>query len=279
VLVQGGVDLRAMTMGVNGRLALGSIFVQGVGLVNGLKALESAKDAKEVRDAWYGIWDSTAGALGGLLELWAVAVNSRTLVQAGAQAVAQSAGLGALKFAANLAGAAGGAVNAAAAWAKAEDAGTAGNPSVARLYYGSFAAFSGTVVTGSAIALGSGANTLAARGFGGAAARGFLLRIGLLETGAVLGMTASGWGLLLLGGGVIFQVGAMALAPTPMQKWASRSYFGKGDDKFTKGNWKAEFDGLQEALNTGTEEASNAAATSPPDSRRAEKQISDIVAP
>ena len=37
--------------------------------------------------------------------------------------------------------------------------------------------------------------------------------------------------------------------------WASRSYFGKGDDRYPQGDWKAEFDGLQKALNTGSDEA------------------------
>jgi len=37
--------------------------------------------------------------------------------------------------------------------------------------------------------------------------------------------------------------------------WSSRSYFGEGDDKYPQGNWKAEFDGLQKALSTGSDEA------------------------
>ena len=41
--------------------------------------------------------------------------------------------------------------------------------------------------------------------------------------------------------------------------WASRSYFGKGDDKYPRNDWKAEFDGLQAALKAGSEEAAKEA--------------------
>jgi hypothetical protein len=254
-LVQGTADIRSITLSLDGRLAIGSIFVQALGLLNGLKALESGKDQRAVRDAWYGIYDSTAGTMGGLLEMWAVAVNSRALAQAGTEAAKRSLPLGALRFAGNIAGAAGGAVNAVAAWAKAEDALAAGDIGVARLYYGSMAAFTGTVATSTVIAFSAGANTLAARGIGGIAGRGVLLRIGAAGTAEIIGLSVSGWGLVLLGAGVLFQVGATVLTPTPMQKWASRSYFGKADDKYPQGDWKAEFDGLQKALNTGSDEA------------------------
>jgi hypothetical protein len=79
-------------------------------------------------------------------------------------------------------------------------------------------------------------------------------------------LTVSGVGLVLLGLGMAFQIGAIALTPTPMQRWISRSYFGKDpgiffdgkrSDMFAKGNWKAEFEGLQEALKSGSEEQSS----------------------
>ena len=254
-LVQGTADIRSITLSLDGRLAIGSIFVQGLGLVNGLKALGSAKDEKAVRDAWYGIYDSSAGTMGGLLEMWAVAVNSRVLAQAGTEAAKRSLPLGALRFAGNIAGAAGGMVNAVAAFAKAADANATGDMAIRNLYIGSSAAFLGTSFVGTAVGVGAGAQTLAARGFGGVAARGILLRLGAAGTAEIIGLSVSGWGLVLLGAGVLFQVGATVLTPTPMQKWASRSYFGRGDDKYPQGDWKAEFDGLQKALDTGSDKA------------------------
>ena len=64
------------------------------------------------------------------------------------------------------------------------------------------------------------------------------------------------------------KIGTIALTPTPMQRWMSRSYFGKDpswfdwdgkrDDMFAKGDWKAEFAALQEAIK---EASSTPAAT------------------
>ncbi len=278
IVLKRGADIRATTLTLDGRLAIGSIIVQGIGLVNGIGALEDAKTRKEVRDAWYGIYDSTAGLMGGLLELLAVAVNSRVLAQAAAQAAARnlplsgdllytdqlaksgpSLPLAALRVAANLAGAAGGAVNAAAAFAKADDAKAAGNKEVANLLTASGYAFFGTTATSTMVGVGVAADWLVARQVSGAvvqrAATSIAVRFGAQGTAAFMGISVSGWGLVLLGAGVLFQVGAIVLTPKPMQAWIGRSYFGKGDDKFPKGDWKAEQAGLLEAIQGGTEAA------------------------
>jgi len=283
VLLQGGADIRATTLSLDGRLAIGSIIVQGIGLVNGIGALQDAKTRKEVRDAWYGIYDSTAGLMGGLLELMAVAVNSRVLAQAAAQAAARSVPLSgdvlytdqlgktgpslplaALRVAANLAGAAGGVVNAAAAFAKEEDARARGDNQVAWLYLQSGRAFLGTSATSTMVGVGIAADWVVARQVGGAiaqrAATAVAVRIGAQGSAVLLGLSISGWGFVLLGAGVLLQVGAMVLTPKPMQKWIGRSYFGTGDDKFPKGDWKAEQAGLLEAIQGGTEAARKAEA-------------------
>lgn len=263
-LAHAGADIRNITMTLDGRLALGSIVAQGIGLYNGLAALKNAKDQAQVRDAWYGIYDSSAGVLGGLLETWAVAVNLRLTHQFGTQAAARSVSLGTLRAIGFLAGAAGGFVNAVGAWAKAGDAKAAGNDAAFRAYAASSAAFFLVGGAGVAAAVGAGADTMVARGVGGALARSIATRVGAQGAIAVVGGTAitvSGIGLVLLGAGVAFQVGAMALTPTAMQRWLSRSYFGRDpsfwdwdgerEDMFAKGDWKAELEGLQQALDEG----------------------------
>ncbi|HVK93881.1 MAG TPA: T6SS effector BTH_I2691 family protein [Noviherbaspirillum sp.] len=261
-------DVRAIAMTMEGRLAIGSLMAQGIGLINGLHALDNAKTANEVRDAWYGIYDSTAGTLGGLLQMWAVAVDVRTVAQAGEQVAAKSVGLGALRFMANIAGAAGGAVNAVGAWAKKRDASKNGDTNVATLYKYSNFAFVGTAATSTMMAAGVAADTLIARGVGGAVIRTIAVRVGASGVLATVGgtaLTVSGIGLVLLGAGMALQIGAIALTPTPMQRWISRSYFGKDpgiffdgkrDDMFPKGNWKMEFEALQKAIRNGAEEES-----------------------
>lgn len=252
-MTEAGADIRAITTSLDGRLALGSIVVQGIGLINGLKALDSAKDEETVRFAWYGIYDSTAGTLGGLLSLWAVAVNTRTVAQAGTEAAEKSLGLGAMRFMANVAGAAGGAVNAAAAWANSDKAKKIGNID-ARLYYQlSSVSFAGTVVTSSALAAGAISETLVARGVGGAVARSLAVRFGAEGTASLLGISLSGWGLLLLGAGVVAQVAAIEMTPTPVQQWVKQSFFGRGAKKFPIGDWKAEFEALRSTLDQALE--------------------------
>lgn len=271
-----GAQIRAISMSLDGRLAIGSIIVQGIGLIDGLKDLEKARTAKEVRDAWYGIYDSTAGVLGGLLEMWAVAAQASTLAKAGQHAVAKSLGIASLRFVANIVGAAGGAVNAASNWADFEAARKRGDLQVANLYRYSSVAFRGTVVTSAAIGAGYIADTLVARQVGGAVVRTVALRVGAAGALGVVGgtaLTVSGIGLVLLGAGIAFQLTAIALTPTPMQRWMSRSYFGKDpswfdwdgkrDDMFAKGDWKAEADALKAALREAGADSANDAAASP----------------
>jgi hypothetical protein len=270
-----GLHAKTIALSLPGRLALGSVLVQGLGLINGLYALKQAGTDKEVRDAWYGIYDSTAGTVGGLLEVWAVTREATKIAMAGAaakageHAVAQSVSIGALKVVGNLAGAAGGLVNMFGAWAKVGDSFQDGEVGVGRLYLGSALAFGGTFATGTAIAAGALADTLVARSVGGVVVESIALRIGASGVLATIGgtaLTVSGVGLVLLGAGVALQIGAIALTPTPMQRWLSRSYFGKDprffswdgkrSDMFAKGDWAAEFKGLQEALAEGGKEPS-----------------------
>lgn len=272
-------DLRAITMSLEGRLAIGGVIAEGIGLINAFASLGKAKEASELRDSWYGIYDSTAGMLGGLLQMWAVAVDVRTVSQAGGTVVAaKSIGLAALRFSANIAGAAGGVVNMLAAWAKADDATAAGDHRVATLYKFSGYSFAGTVATSAAMAAGIGADTLIARGVTHQVVRTIAVRVGANGVLAMVGgtaLTVSGIGLVLLGAGIAFQVGAIALTPTPMQRWISRSYFGvdpsmwdwdgKRDDMFPKGDWPKEFAALQEAIKTaGKDDAPEPAKTAAP---------------
>jgi len=278
VLVQAGADARSVTMTLDGRLAIGSVLVQGMGLAFGLRALEKATaghDDNGVRDAWYGIYDSLAGVTAGLLEMAAVAAEARVVANAGSAAAPKSLGLAGLRFAANIAGAAGGVVNGLANWAKSDDSDKGGDRWLANVYRGSSVAFFGTTGTSTAIGFGVLADALVARGIGGAAVEAIAVRLGAGGAASLAGISISGWGLLLLGAGLGLQMVAIAVTPTPMQRWASRSYFGKDtvlgfetkrDDMYAKGDWKAEFDGLQEALKQG---AAGSPPTEQPSAQRA----------
>jgi hypothetical protein len=260
-------DIRNVTMSMDGRLALGSIIVQGIGVYNGLINIKQAEDAKALRDAWYGLYDSAAGVLGGLLETFAVAVSSRIALQAGQSAASKSLSLMGLRAVAYFAGAAGGLVNAVSAWAKEGDAKADGNDMAAISHQLAGYAFMGMSVSTLGSVAGVAADTMVARGVGGAAARAVAFRLGAQGALAVIGGTAitvSGIGLVFLAGGVIFTVGAVALTPTEMQRWMSRSYFGRDpswfdwdgrrEDMFAKGDWRGELEALEQALVAGAKE-------------------------
>jgi hypothetical protein len=68
--------MRAVVKGLDGRLAIGCVVIQTLGLLSNLGSLDS-KNLKEVRDAWYGVSDSAAGMMGGLMEMWVVVYASR----------------------------------------------------------------------------------------------------------------------------------------------------------------------------------------------------------
>lgn len=154
-------------------------------------------------------------------------------------------------------------MNAAAAWANADKAKNMGNLDV-RIYYTiSSYSFGGTFISSSAMAAGAISETLVARGVGGALARGIALRFGAESTASLFGLSVSGWGLLLLGAGVIAQVTAIEMTPTPIQQWVKQSYFGRGDKKFPVGDWKAEFAALRSTLDQAREGEKSGTSTDP----------------
>lgn len=248
---------KAAMCSLDGRLALGVIIINAAGVMNNLNNLENAKDAIEVRNAWYGMADASAGVTGGLLELSGVVAKAAMEARSRAPVVvAESAALSYLAASAYFMGAIAGVVNGVSALAKREDAKRRGDDAIAKLYFASSMAFFGMssaylVLTGGAIA-----DRMVAKGVGGAVARGIAMRFGAEGTAALFGVSVSGWGLILLGAGLIFEVGAILMTPTPLQNWIRRTYFGTGGgdgDPFAKGDWPSEYSALMETLNVAAE--------------------------
>ncbi|GAB3541837.1 hypothetical protein GCM10027343_12900 [Noviherbaspirillum agri] len=247
-------DVRSVVKGLDGRLAIGSVIIQCLGLLSNYSNL-SSKDLKEVRDAWYGVSDSAAGMIGGLMEMWVVVYTSRLNATVGTEAAKQSTKLMALRGAAFITGVVGGVVNAAHAFVKADDMDSQGNREAAKLLRLSGWAFSGTALTAIAGLSGTTAEWIVARQIGSLVVQRTAAGVAARMAAPMLGLTLTGWGIVLLGAGIVFQVGAVILMPTPMQKWASRSYFGTGSDKFPRGDWKAEYEALRKAVKESTEGA------------------------
>lgn len=122
-------------------------------------------------------------------------------------------------------------------------------------------AFLGTAFTSLSGTVAVGAEALAQRSIGGIIVRTVATRLGAGAVAGAVGATISGVGLLLLGAGMIYQVRAIAATPQPLQRWLSRSFFGKDPgmffdgkrkDMFVRGNWQAELNGLEEAVKEAT---------------------------
>ncbi|TVO58818.1 T6SS effector BTH_I2691 family protein [Denitromonas halophila] len=248
---------KAAMRSLDGRLALGVIIINAAGVMSNLNNLENAKDAIEVRNAWYGMADASAGVTGGLLELSGVVTKAAMEARSRAPiVVAESTPLTTLAGLAYFLGAIAGVVNGVSAWAKAGDAEGRGDAEVASMYRASFVSFVGMGGAYTLLSAGVVADRMVARGAGGAAVRAIAMRFGAEGTAALFGISVSGWGLILLGAGLIFEVGAILMTPTPLQNWIRRTYFGTGGgdgDPFAKGDWPAEYSALMETLNVATE--------------------------
>lgn len=256
-----GTQIQAVTLKAEGRLAIGSILIQALGWYNGMKQMEKAGTLEELNDAWYGVFDSMAGALGGVMELWYVAAEASTLARLGEEAVGKSWFLGSLRVVGGIAGAAGGLINAISLIGKGKNASQKSYVTASKTYYVAAAAFTGTAVTSGLGAAGAIADVAVKRGVGGALAEGVAARLGArgaLFTAEALGLgisaTVSGVGIVLLGVGIMAQLFAMLATPSELQAWMSRSYFGQLPDKtqppnkFAKGDWKTENDVLMATL-------------------------------
>lgn len=266
-----GANLLELSKSLDGRLALGSMVIQTIGMWYGMAALSRADTDSARLDATYGLLDSIVGFSGGALQMFGaygqIYLTRKVGTHAAEAAIEKSMGLGAMRFLGGVTGIAGGYINMVASYKKRNDQADAGNTTASRLYLLSAGASFGTMVSASVISTGYVASSLSARAIGGAVVRTVGVRLGanaVLATVGGVALTASGVGLVLLGASVAFQVGAIILTPTDLQVWLARSYFGldggiifsgKRDDMFPKGDWPAEKAALDKVIEQSRIEA------------------------
>jgi hypothetical protein len=232
--------VRAVTMGIDGRLALASVIVQSIGIINGRKAVAAAEKAlvnatdadraeqeKKLRDAQLGYMDSVGGLVAGSLDTLRVAGEAMNLQRGAAAGGVALGSIHALKFGAQVAGVFGGFLNGYVSYLKAGEAKERGNIGSARLHYTSMVVFTGTGLAAGAPIAASGLNFLAARNIGGRVIQGAATRM-LAATAAGAWIPVAGW--VLLGAGIVASVGAALLEPTKLEEWARKTPFGNGPD-------------------------------------------------
>jgi hypothetical protein len=90
------------------------------------------------------------------------------------------------------------------------------------MYFVSALAYFGTGATSFLLALGAWSTRQILRG----AVESALVRIGVRYAGRVVVASLTGWGLVLLGLGVLFEAGAVLLTPSEIQTWARKGRYG-----------------------------------------------------
>lgn len=227
---------KAVTMSLDGRLAIASVIVQTIGIVNGRQAVEvankdlegakgeadRAEKEKKLRDARIGYMDSLGGLVAGSLDTLRVASEAMNLQRGAAAGTIANGSIHVLKFGSTMAGVFGGALNGYVSYSKAKDAREKGVWSGVVLHAVSSGAFYGTGATAFAPVASAGLEYLVARQIGGLAVQ----RIAGVAAGAWV--PVAGW--VLLGVGIVASVGAALLEPTQIETWARQTPFGKGPD-------------------------------------------------
>lgn len=261
---------KAVGFSLDGRLALASVIVQSIGLVNGLRALdkaaaelqgaseaERADKEKALSDARLGYMDSLGGLTAGCLDTVRVGLEAMNLQRGAAAGGVALNSIHVLKIGVQLTGVFGGFLNGYVSNSKAGDANEKGLKSIARLHYLATTAFIGTGVTSLAGAGLAGAEFIVARELGSKALQQAAFRFGASRVAGVAVAAAvpvAGW--VLLGVGVVASVGAALLEPTKLEAWARQTPFGKGPD----GQKFKTLDEQNNALNTALAVATQAPA-------------------
>lgn len=226
---------KAVAMSLDGHLAIASVIVQTIGIINGTEAVAKAKDElkeaksetdraekqKKLRDAELGYMDSFGGLVAGSLDTLRVAGEAMNLQRGKVGAMANGS-IHLLKFGAQVAGVFGGFLNGYVSYLKAKDAYEKRIGSGMMLHPIAMVSFGATGLTAGAPIAAAGLNYLAARQIGG------------LVVQRLAGVAAGAWvpfaGWVLLGVGVVASVGAALLEPTQIEAWARQTPFGRGPD-------------------------------------------------
>lgn len=213
---------------MEGRLAVGSMIVQGIGVVKGFQSYAAADDADKLLDAKLSIADGAAGFLGGMAELAGAAWEARLLAVAGKAAVEASATLSLLRGAGYGLGFAGNVVNAWMSFRGADKLKKQGNPELAWIMWKSGALFLAGGVPLGVLTLHSLAEAAVKRGIGGVGARLLVEKIGeTLAKRWFLSVPGWGWALTVVAVGHTIYV--IQNTPTAMQNWLKTCHFGKPD--------------------------------------------------
>lgn len=242
--------------GANGRLAIGCLMVQILGFNNALSTYQNASGstgARNFSDAELGLYDSAIGLTAALVQIVSIGKDAYDVSKYGTSVATTRLFPAGLRAAGGVFGVAGSFISVIAMRGKRAAAQEAGDDDAGDLYRIAAAAFFGNLITSGLGTAGIIAETAVARGAGGVIIKAVAVRFGASATIATIGgvaLSASGIGLVLLGVGLAVQLTAIALTPSALQKWFSKSYFGKNHEIlwFSFGNRDERFTNMLEEL-------------------------------
>lgn len=222
------------TLKLEGQIGLLGVWINGWGLVGNFEKWRTSNSVLDLANTL----DSLFGVVAGTAQVAEAALSASITNRLGAQAVQSALPMLGLKAVISGAGAASGFAVVVGQFIKAEQATARGDSGVASMYRMSAVSFLGFTATNGVQFVGALSNLMIARGSkaaiwrtGAAAAEGIGKRVAVrLGSRVLIGLT--GWGLVFLAGGLVFEVTALLMTPDQLQKHVRRTRFGKGPDKF-----------------------------------------------
>jgi hypothetical protein len=225
--------LKQFAHSLDTRLALGSVIVQGLGIVHGMSSFNKAAakgDEVAKTDAVIGMLDSAAGMMGGSFELMRTGTQVALQVSLGAaagDAIKASAGIALLRSLGSLMGVAGNAVNAYANWRTAEQMRVKGNFALAgKAQFAAIAfgigAFPFLIATAHALT-----QSLVNAGLSNAALRTSATALGRVVATRVIGVAIiPGLGWIVTAIAVGYTIYVEVNKPSEFEQWLKDGFFG-----------------------------------------------------
>lgn len=232
---------RGTALSLEGHIGLLGAWINGWGLIANASKASGSGDAL----LWANTFDSLFGLLTGTAQISEAALSASLLNRVGSEAAKHAVSILGLRAVTAGAGAASGFAVMVGQFIKAGRARSYGNVTAYRAYFASGMSFAGLTATSGVQFVGAFSEFMIARGAKAAiwrAGAAGAARIGARVL-AGTGIALTGWGLIFLAGGLLFEIVAFVATPNEVQVHVRKSRFGIGPDHYK--NYPEEFKALE----------------------------------
>lgn len=235
---------RGAALSMEGHIGLLGAWINGWGFIANYRKASETGDSLDV----FNTIDSFFGLAAGSAQIAEAALSASLLNRVGAEAAKNALPMLGLRVITSGAGAASGFAVMVGQFIKAGRARGDGNQAAFRAYFASGMSFMGLTATSGVQFVGAFSEFMIARGAKAAiwrAGAAGAARIGArVVAGTAIGLT--GWGLIFLAGGLLFEVIAFVATPNELQTHVRRSRFGTGPDNYK--SYTEEFKALEKLM-------------------------------